>query len=311
MLSRTAERLAPLAGVVHAAGALDDGVLSQQSWPRFEQVLAPKVGGAWHLHELTREMPLDLFVCFSSVASLLGSPGQGNYAAANAFLDALAHHRRAAGLPALTVNWGPWFGGGMASSLSEGERRRLSAQGLDSLSPEQALGALDDLLAAGATQAGVLRMDWPKLLRSFPRGGEPPLLSELARQVPRSGGGPTARRQEQLLRDLEQAPAERRRELLVAYLQGQAMRVLGIPPDQLPDPRQPLTELGLDSLMGVELKNRLAVELGVETPLERFVEVSTVDQLAEMLSEQLALARLVPAAPPSGEIHEDMEELTL
>jgi acyl carrier protein len=154
-------------------------------------------------------------------------------------------------------------------------------------------------------------MDWPKLLRSFPKGGEPPLLAELARQVPRSGGGPTARRQDQLLKQLEQAQAGQRGELLVAYLQAQAMRVLGIPPDQVPDPRQPLTELGLDSLMGVELKNRLTVELGVEVPLERFIEAATVAQLAEMLNEQLALARLVPAAPPADEIHEDMEELTL
>ncbi len=98
----------PLRGIFHAAGVLDDGVLMQQNWSRFAKVLAPKVQGAWNLHALTQDLPLDFFVCFSSVASLLGSPSQGNYAAANAFMDALVHYRRNLGLPGLSINWGPW-----------------------------------------------------------------------------------------------------------------------------------------------------------------------------------------------------------
>src|SRR5262249_55953138 len=160
-----------------------------------------------------------------SMASLLGSPGQGNYVAANAFLDALAHHRRAAGLPALTVNWGPWAEAGMAAALGERDRRRLAAQGFASLAPEDALGAFGELLADNATQTGVIRVDWPKLLQQFTKGAEPPLLAELARQMPRPGGGPAARRQEELLRQLGETPAAQRGQLLVAYLQAQATRV--------------------------------------------------------------------------------------
>jgi myxalamid-type polyketide synthase MxaB len=278
LLSAAAQRLPPLAGVVHAAGVLDDGVLSQQSWPRFAKVLAPKVGGAWHLHELTRELPLDFFLCFSSVASLLGSPGQGNYAAANAFLDALAHHRRAAGLPALTVNWGPWAGGGMAAGLGEAERRRLAAQGLDSLAPEQALAALGELLAENATQAGVLRMDWPKLLRSFPKGGEPPLLEAFAPGLPPAPP---------FLQELKQAPPGDRLALLAAYARTQVTRVLGMSPEDPIAPRQPLIDLGVDSLMALELRNRLEAGLGLSLRATLLFDFPTLEALVAHLAEKV------------------------
>ena len=123
----------PLRGVLHASGVLDDGVLLQMDRERFARALAPKVQGAWNLHEATRDAPLDFFVLFSSVSCLLGSPGQGNYAAGNAFLDALAHYRRGLGLPALSVNWGPWAGAGMAAARDgrtlPGTRHRAAAAG--------------------------------------------------------------------------------------------------------------------------------------------------------------------------------------
>src|SRR5262249_32324326 len=115
ILEQIAASMPPLRGIVHAAGVLDDGVLLKQSWGRFERVLAPKLLGAWNLHTQTRGLPLDFFVLFSSLASVLGSPGQGNYAAGNAFLDALAHHRQSQGLPALSVNWALWAEAGMAA----------------------------------------------------------------------------------------------------------------------------------------------------------------------------------------------------
>ena len=116
-------------GVFHCAGVLDDGVLAQQSWQRFVRVMTPKVDGAWNLHQATRHLSLDWFVLFSSAASLFGAAGQGNYAAGNAFLDALAHYRRAQGQPGLSVNWGAWTGGGMATSLEAGASRALAPTG--------------------------------------------------------------------------------------------------------------------------------------------------------------------------------------
>src|SRR6185503_16441592 len=132
----------PLRGVVHAAGVLDDGVLLQQDDRRFAAVLAPKVAAAWDLHVLTRDVALDQFVLFSSAAALLGSPGQGNHAAANAFLDALAHRRRAEGRAATSVNWGAWRDVGMAAA-QENRGDRMAAHGLLGLTTPEGLAALD------------------------------------------------------------------------------------------------------------------------------------------------------------------------
>ena len=137
MLDAVRADMPPLRGVFHLAGVLDDGILREQTRERFDRVLAAKAMGAWHLHELTRDDPLDVFVLFSSVAALVGSPGQGNYAAANAFLDALAHHRRAEERPALSVNWGSWAEVGMAARLKDSEGDRWAAAGLGWIEPYQ------------------------------------------------------------------------------------------------------------------------------------------------------------------------------
>ncbi len=173
----------PLRGIFHLAGVLDDGVLREQTRERFDRVMASKVLGAWHLHELTREDPLEQFVLFSSAAALLGSPGQGNYAAANAFLDALAHHRRWEKRPALSVNWGAWAEVGMAARLGEAEGRRMSAAGVGSIEPLRGLLVLEHLLAEDRIQAGVLPINWSKFFERIPPGSEPPWLSEIAREA--------------------------------------------------------------------------------------------------------------------------------
>ena len=152
----------PLRGVVHAAGIIDDGALASQDWPRFERVLRPKVGGAQNLDRLTRADPLDWFVMFSSAASLLGSPGQANYAAANTVLDVIAHERRRIGRPALSVDWGPWAEVGLAASQSMKER--LAATGLRPFPIQEALGGLEAAMNADAAQIGVVAADWTQLL---------------------------------------------------------------------------------------------------------------------------------------------------
>ena len=173
----------PLRGIFHLAGVLDDGVLREQTRERFDRVMAAKVLGAWHLHELTRDLPLDLFVLFSSAAALLGSPGQGNYAAANAFLDALAHHRRWEKRPALSVNWGSWAEVGMAARLHETEGRRWAAAGVGWIEPARGLQTLEQLIAEERAQAGVLPIDWPKFFERIPAGSEPAWLREMAREA--------------------------------------------------------------------------------------------------------------------------------
>ena len=147
----------PLKGIVHAAGVLDDGILTQQTAERFESVMAPKAAGAWNLHQLTEQISLDFFVMFSSVTAPFGSPGQGNYAAANAFLDGLAHYRAAQGLPALSINWGPWSQIGLAAQRHEGGLQGL--KGLQPLTPTEALEVLRLLLQSDYVQVVVTGID--------------------------------------------------------------------------------------------------------------------------------------------------------
>ena len=155
----------PLRGVFHAAGILDDGVLLQLDEERFARVMAPKVSGAWNLHRLTLEDDLDFFVLFSSAASVLGSPGQGNYVAANAFLDALAHHRRALGMPALAINWGAWTEVGLATRSDRVEH--LTRQGIMPFTPEQGVLLMERMLELDLVQCMGVAMDWGKILGSY------------------------------------------------------------------------------------------------------------------------------------------------
>ena len=191
-------------GVLHAAGMLDDSVITQLTAPRLRAVLAPKLDGAWHLHELTRDRPLECFVLFSSAAALLGSPGQANYAAANAGLDALAHHRRALGLPALSINWGPWAEVGLAAAQAN-RGQRLALQGIDSITRAQGLQALGRLLSQPAPASGRRQFNLRQWREFHLAAADAPLLvgpgarPSTARrrgpvEDPRSAGGPEGRR---------------------------------------------------------------------------------------------------------------------
>ncbi|MFG1955943.1 type I polyketide synthase, partial [Micromonospora sp. NPDC048830] len=295
----------PLRGVVHAAGVLHDGVLLQQPWPDFARVLAPKVAGGWNLHRLTRDLPLDFFVLFSSAASLLGSTGQANYAAANAFLDGLAHHRRAQGLPAVSVNWGPWTEAGMAARAGQSEGR-WAAQGIGGITPEQGVDALDQILRIDPAQIGVLPVTWSVYLRRYAPGEEPTLLRELARNL-RTGEQQAAPSAEGpgLAERLRAAPPQARRELLLDHVRGQVLAVLGLPATHHLEPLQKLFEIGLDSLMAIELKNVLQSQLGQPLPSTVVFEYPTVESLTDYLAQDvLALDTSVaeepePEAPPT------------
>jgi myxalamid-type polyketide synthase MxaE and MxaD len=276
-----AEGWPPIRGAVHAAGVLQDGLLMQLDAAALHSVLRPKMTGGWLLHRLLEDAPLDFFVLFSSAGSLLGQPGQGNYAAANAFLDALAHHRRAQGRPALSINWGAWSDLGFADTA--GGRRlaaRLALLGIKSIAPAQALEVLERLLRQSSTQVAAVPVDWRRYREFYPAGTESPLLSELAREE--AGNSPQAGHPGEKRSAILAAEPEERPQLLQAYLSERVARVLGLSASKV-DVQQPLSNLGLDSLMAVELKNWISVDLGVNVPMVKFLSGPSVEQAAAEL----------------------------
>jgi myxalamid-type polyketide synthase MxaE and MxaD len=288
----------PIRGVVHAAGVLQDQILLRLDPTAMAAVFRAKVIGGWLLHRLFEDTPLDFFVLFSSAASLLGSPGQGNYAAANAFLDALAHHRHAQGKSALSINWGPWAEAGMAAQPNRGER--LARQGIGSIQPEQGLELLGRLLRQDAIQVGVIPINWTQLFRSFSELRELPLLTQLAKEsAAASPETDSARENEGLARKaILAAEPDQRQKLLESALCEQVARVVGLSASKL-DVRQPLNTLGIDSLMGVELKIRVETELGVVVPAVKLLEGPSIAELATLLLRQISAT---PTAPQESAV---------
>ncbi|MFG1954455.1 SDR family NAD(P)-dependent oxidoreductase [Micromonospora sp. NPDC048830] len=297
VLAYVRENLPPLRGVVHAAGVLDDGILLQQTAERYRRVARPKADGAWHLHERTRDQDLDFFVLFSSVTSVLGSPGQSGYAAANAFLDALAHTRRAAGLPALSVNWCPWSAVGMAARLEQGGQEAL--RGLRAITPEQGVTVLGTLLGQDTAQVAVMPFDAAEWVAAYPTAGRTNQLALLgpgAAPQPAVGGA----RAEFLAAE----PGRRRRGVMEAYVREQASRVLRLAPSRI-GVGTPLRSLGFDSLMSLELRNRL--EAGLQLPLPSTViwNYPTIEVLVPYLAERMQIPLDAPA-PDGGDTADDV-----
>ena len=293
MLARIGERLPPLAGVIHGAGVLADGALGNQDRERFERVMAPKILGAWHLHRATRDLALDLFMLFTSAAGVFGNPGQANYAAANAFLDRLARHRRSAGLAGQAIAWGAWSGAGMA----EGERARVAERlqviGQGWLSPAQGVRALDRLTGQGAATAVVTVMDWPALAGRL--GDAPPFLEEVLPAVAdraRDAGAAD------LLSRLRRTPAAEREAVLVRFLQDELQSVLRLP--RPPAPTVGFFDLGMDSLMAVELRSRLndALSGAYTVPGTLVFDYPDIERLARHLAGELGMIEEPPASAP-------------
>jgi acyl transferase domain-containing protein len=283
LLARIAASGPPLRGIVHAAGLLEDATLAQENADRFRRVLAPKLLGGWHLHRLTREQPLDFFLLYSSMASLLGSPGQANYAAANAFLDALAHHRRGLGLAALSINWGPWSEIGLAARHQLEPRMRTRGFGM--VAPQQGMHVLEYLLSRPSAQVGVAPIDWSVLAQRSQGGGASPFFSNF-REFPTTPAaqpshGPTAHAA------LRAAAPEERLAKVTALLCAEIASVLRLAPEDV-DMHQPLNRIGLDSLMAVELRNRLRFQLGLDVPLVTFMQDTSIAHLAAELSARVA-----------------------
>jgi acyl transferase domain-containing protein/NADPH:quinone reductase-like Zn-dependent oxidoreductase/acyl carrier protein len=293
LFATIARELPPLRGVIHAAGVLDDGVLLNQTAERFAAVMAPKVAGSWNLHQATRDLPLEFFVMFSGAGTLLGSPGQGNYAAANAFLDALAQARFAEALPAQSIAWGPWSEVGLAASATRGGR--LALHGVASLSPSDGVEALGRVMQDGVAQIAVLPLDVRQCFQSYPMLADAPLFAVLARGA--SDHPAPAAADAPFRRTLSSLPPSERRGAVEHYLRDHAARVLGLPPARIAV-REPLGNLGFDSLMTLELRNRIEASLGLKLSATVVWNYPTVTALAEYLERKLELAPVDPPTTP-------------
>ena len=295
MLARMDRELPPLGGVIHSVGVLSDGALTNQTWERFETVLRPKILGAWHLHRATVDRDLDMFVLYSSRVGVMGNPGQANHAAANAFLDQLAGHRRALGLPGQAIAWGAWSEIGEAAEQRERIDRQRSALGGRWFTPQQGLRAFDRLVRQDVTHSVVMSMDWSVFEEAVE--DRPPLLEDLLSTTADAGEGASGSTRNVLSR-LRESPGVEREEVLVAFLQAEVQSVLRLPSE--PAPTVGFFDLGMDSLMAVELRNRLNRAFAEEYTASNTIvfDYPDIATLARHLAEELGQVEGVPVPEP-------------
>ncbi|MFE3996404.1 SDR family NAD(P)-dependent oxidoreductase, partial [Streptomyces goshikiensis] len=301
----------PLRAVVHTAGVLDDGVIDSLTPDRLDAVLRPKADAALHLHDLTRDLGLSAFVLFSSAAGVFGAPGQGNYAAANSFLDALAQHRRAEGLPAVSLAWGLWEDAdGMAGALDQADLDRMKRGGVQGLTASDGLALLDlaDALAAAATGGTGQALLVPMRLDPPAAGADvAPLLRGLVRTPVRrtaatgaAAGGRTGTEPSALERRLTGLDEPGRERLLLDLVRGHVADVLGHGSPDAIEPEHAFNELGFDSLTAVELRNRLGAAVGRRLPATLVFDYPTSRTLARHLSAELGGDRPGSQGPAAG-----------
>ena len=294
LLAEIGSNRQPLRGIFHLAMFIDDAPLAALNRERMASVIGPKALGAWLLHEGTRHIALDCFVMFSSISSIFGNPAQGNYAAANAFLDSLAHHRHALGLPALTINWGVLGGEGYVAR-NERVAEFLAKQGISELSPGEVLSIVESSLRAGSAQVAAIRVDWAKW-RTFFRGMQgSPLLGRIFAAVEgQDSAGVTSD-----WRNKIESAALAEKETVIAHAVREVVgSVLRVKPDTLRDD-QPLTDLGLDSLMGVEIENSLEAAIGVALPPTSLMRARTIGQIATLIAGHVGGTAQSATSPPT------------
>lgn len=291
--------MVPLRGIIHSAGVLDDGVIAQQTPEKFSRVLASKVKGTWNLHQATLGIPLDMFVCFSSIAAVVGWPGQSNYASANSFMDSFCRYRQQLGLPALSVNWGPWAEVGMASKLETRDIERMESSGMKALEPQAAVAAMKQLLVHGVSHAGVFAMDWRLVFKNSASLQAKALLSEFVEQ--NDSDSPR-----ESFASLYAATANDMRAELVQEKSCMILaETLGFENATQIDINTNLFEYGMNSLMAMDCKNRLQEFFGVRLPATLLLKYPTVagfsEQCYKLLETSLAISSEVnPAAAIQG-----------
>ena len=278
MFAELCSGMPPLKGVVHAAGLLADGMLLEMDWEQFTRTLPPKVAGVWNLYQQVADRELDFFVSFSSISSLLGSAGQGNYAAANAFLDAMGEQFHRDGLHGLSINWGPWGDVGMAANLDRRDRARWEASGIGMLSTADGLEMLGSVLGSGG-QIAIVPIDWNRLLAGL---AEAPLFREIAREVGVTGGG-----RSEFLEELEETAPERKRDLLLSHVTSEVAKVLGLSQNESLPLETGFFDLGIDSLTAVELRNRLQSSLGTALPATLIFNYPTLGAMINYFADEI------------------------
>jgi acyl carrier protein len=293
LLAGISGRMPPIRGVVHSAGVIDDGLFMQLTPERFAKVFAAKVAGGWNLHRLFQGVELDFFVLFSSAASMIGSAGQASYVAANAFLDGLAHFRRSAGLPGLSLNWGAWAEVGAAAE--EQIRKRMEQLGFGVIPPADGLQVFEQSLGLGG-QLGILPVDWAVLGR---RGHSLLYEAFIEKASPAASEGFRKR--------LDGLSPKEQRSLLRAHVGELVNGVLGRSPTEALDPGQGFFELGMDSLMSVELRNVLQRSLGASLPATVAFDNPTVNGLVDYLAAEVLGMKEEQAPPTREEPAEDQD----
>lgn len=278
-----AATMPPLRGVVHAAMVISDGLLRNLNEEAFHKVLAPKVLGARHLHELTRDLPLDFFVLYSSATTMFGNPGQGNYVAANEYLEALAEHRRAQGLPAICVSWGAIDDVGYLARHQELKEALQSRMGGPALHSDEALQVLEQVLLRDQSGLGVMDLEWSALRRFLP-GAAAPKYAELALHA--EDAGSDAEGLAEIRRLLEELGAEELQTVFVDLLKREVAEILRISPERL-DEHRSMYDQGMDSLMGMELVAAVEERFGVNLPIMALSEGPTIARLVERIIRQL------------------------
>jgi acyl transferase domain-containing protein/acyl carrier protein len=321
LFAQTEQAMPPLRGIFHAAGVLQDSLLLQLTPERLRAVMAPKVRGAWNLHLMSLGKRLDFFVLFSSVVGLLGSLGQGNYAAANSFLDALASYRQGIGLPALSIDWGPWSDVGMVAAKTNASDP-VAFRGLASAGPKDYLAALALLINQPERQVAVMRFQLAQWQKFNPQAATSNFFAELrtvSSDAPAKSGPAGKQSSKALLDLLATETGSRRNSIIEGYVKEHLSKIVRIPPNRI-DVNKPLKYLGLDSLMGLELRNSLQTSLGVSLPATMVFNYPTTTLLSQYLADKIApqqdnseltpVSEFVPAAfPGTLEENEHIHEL--
>ena len=285
LLARIRETMPPLRGIVHAAAVLDDGLLTNLDEARFARVMAPKALGAWILHQQTRSIPLDFFVLFSSATAWMGNPGQGNYVAANAFLDSLAQHRRAEGLAATSISWGALADVGMLAQ-NEQAAEYLSRVGIRALPVASAMAALSHVLTWDPTMLAIMDVDWARWRQLQPMATRCPRFSQVLGESEGAGENLATTDLRTTLMTLALGERLERLASAMAEVVGETLRM----PAGKVDVRQPLSEMGIDSLVGVELQLTISTKLGIEVSLLELMKADNIVNLARRLLEKMNIS---------------------